>query len=229
MVADTTPVDTLPASVREGRGMATTMDARAPSVREAFHALLPQGSMVHALRLWGSDTLLFRRLDQREHDRRHAAAAGRLDRIGPLEALMALPVGIPVPLRSLDQRLRKAVRALPVGAAEVADGSVTRLAVRPMRAELAVVRARSWRDGLEAAGRFAPVCRRAMLLERETKGLDQLQVEAAYYGIGVLMPREQGLEMVVEPALYRPARHTAAAWLFVEEIYQQIEQGRAET
>ena len=203
--------------------MATTMETRTPFVREASHALLPPDSSAHTVRMWGSDTLLFRRIDACEHDRRRRTGAARLDRIAHLETLMALPAGVPVPLRSLDSRLRNAVRALPDGAVELDGRCVTRLAVRPMCLELAVVRAGGWRSGLEAAGRFAPVCRRAMLLEREPPGLEPLLAEAAYYGIGVLLPRADRLEMAAWPAAFRPARHTAAAWLFVEEIYQLIE------
>jgi len=200
--------------------MATTMERSGPQVREASGALLPPGATAHAARLWGTDALLFRRLDEREHERRRAVSAGRIDYIGHLEALMALPVDLPVPLRSLDPGLRKKIRALPPGAVEIDRHRVIRRAVRPM---LAVVKASGWRDGLEKAGRFAPVCRRAMLLEYEPDGLENLLIEAAYYGIGVLVPRSGGLKMAAAPEEFRPGRHTAAAWLFVEEIYQRID------
>ena len=203
--------------------MATTMGRSGPAVLEASRASLPPDATAHVVNLWGSEVLLFRRLDRREHDRRRGACAGRLDAIGHLETLMALPVDLPVPLRSLEPELRKKIRMLPAGAVELDRRQVTRRAVRPMRPELAVVKAAGWRDGLEKAGRFAPVCRRAMLLEREPGGLDELLIEASYYGIGVLVPRDGGLEMAGAPEGFRPARHTAAAWLPVEEIYQRID------
>lgn len=203
--------------------MATTMGRSGPQVREASRALLAPGATAHAVRLWGTDALVFRRLDEREHERRRAADAGRLDAIGHLETLMALPVDLPVPLRSLDPVLHRKLRGLPAGAVEVDRHRVTRRAVRPMRPELAVVKASGWRDGLEKAGRFAPVCRRAMLLEHEPAGLEDLLIEASYYGIGVFVPRDGGLEMAAAPEEFRPARHTAAAWLPVEEMYQRID------
>jgi len=203
--------------------MATTMGGSGPQVREASRALLPPGASAHPVRLWGTEALLFRRLDAREDERRRTAGAARLDYIGHLETLMALPVDLPVPLRSLDPGMRKKIRSLPQGAVEIDRHHVTRRAVRPMRPELAVVKAVGWRAGLEKAGRFAPVCRRAMLLERDVPGLDDLLVEAAYYGVGVLAPRSGGLEMIAEPQEFRPARHTAAAWLLVEEIYQHVD------
>ena len=203
--------------------MATTMGQSGPQVREASGGLLPPGASAHAVRLWGTDALLFRRLDEREHTRRRDAGAGRLDSIRHLETLMALPVDLPVALSSLDPVLRKKIRTLPPGAVEIDRHHVIRRAVRPMRPELAVVNAAAWRDGLEKAGRFAPVCRRAMLLGRVPEDLDALLMEAAYYGIGVLVPREGGLEMVASPEEFRPARHTAAAWLPVEEIYRRLD------
>jgi hypothetical protein len=139
-----------------------------------------------------------------------------------LETLLTLPVGIPVPLASLEARQRRAVRALPTGAADRDRTAVTRRAVRPVRVDLAVVSAAGWSQGLRDAGRFAPFCRRAMLLTRRPARLEELLAEADFYGIGVFLATEHGVEMVLAPEEYRPARHTAAAWCFAEELYQLL-------
>lgn len=192
------------------------------SVRTASAALLEAGAQTQVATLQGAEALFFYRLDAAEHARRRQAAAARVDRMPALETLLDLPVGIPVPLAALDTEQRRAVRALPAGCVDRDRTSVTRRAVRPARVDLAVVRASGWRQGLRDAGRFAPFCRRAMLLTRRPSHLDEALAEADFYGIGVFLAAGDGVEMVLEPAPYRPLRHTAAAWCFVEELYQLL-------
>ncbi|MFJ8637482.1 hypothetical protein [Streptomyces sp. NPDC093568] len=192
------------------------------SVRTASAALLEAGSQTKVASLQGTEALFFHRLDATEHARRQEVAAERLDRMAVLETLLTLPVGIPVPLASLDAGQRRAVRALPAGAADRDRTTVTRRAVRPVRVDLAVVRVGGGRQGLRGAGRFAPFCRRAMLLTRRPAHLEELLAEADFYGIGVFLATEHGVEMMLAPEEYRPERHTAAAWCFVEELYQLL-------
>ncbi|MGQ4374789.1 hypothetical protein ACN6K9_001660 [Streptomyces sp. SAS_267] len=192
------------------------------SMRTASAALLETGTQTQVASLQGVEALFFHRLDAAEHARRKHAGAARLDRIAALETLLALPVDIPVLLTQLDAGQRRAVRALPAGCADRDRTTVTRRAVRPASIDLAVVRASGWRQGLRDAGRFAPFCRRAMLLTRQPSQMDEALAEADFYGIGVFLTRGDGVEMMLEPAPYRPARHTAAAWCFVEELYQLL-------
>lgn len=203
--------------------MVALAGTRGTTLQEASASVLSAGCGMSDLRIRGSDVLLFHRVDAREHSRRVSLGAAPLDRIKYQETLLDLPAGVPVPLESLSRRQRTAVRALPHGAVEIDKASVTRHAIRPMRVELAVVRASGWRRGLESAGQFAPFCRRAMLLERPQRSLDEVLMEAGFYGIGVLVPSGAGFEMVVEPEEYRPQRHTAAAWWFVEDVYGRID------
>ncbi|MFI6567079.1 hypothetical protein [Streptomyces sp. NPDC050534] len=192
------------------------------SVRTASAALLETGAQTQVASLQGVEALFFYRPDVAEHARRRQAAATRLDRMAALETLLDLPVDAPVPLATLDADQRRAVRALPAGCVDRDRTSVTRRAVRPVHVDLAVVRASGWRQGLHDAGRFAPFCRRAMLLTRRPAHLDEALTEADFYGIGVFLAAGDGVEMVLEPAPYRPLRHTAAAWCFMEELYQLL-------
>lgn len=192
------------------------------SVRTASAALLETEAQTQVASLQGVEALFFYRPDTAEHTRRRRTAAARLDRMAALETLLTLPVGVPVPFAVLDAGQRRAVRALPAGCVDRDRTSVTRRAVRPVHVDLAVVRAAGWRQGLEDAGRFAPFCRRAMLLTRRPARLEEKLAEADFYGIGVFVAAGDGVEMVLEPALYRPLRHTAAAWCFVEELYQGL-------
>ncbi|MEU9067935.1 hypothetical protein AB0D60_13740 [Streptomyces sp. NPDC048306] len=197
------------------------------SFRAASRALLEPGGQARTVSVLGVEALCFYRLDEAEHARREEVSAARLDHMADLESLLTLPVGIPVPLASLDPAARSAVRTLPAGAVDRDRKTATRRAVRPLRVDLAVVRASGWRQGLERAAEFAPFCRRAMLLDRRPSRLDDVLVEADFYGIGVFLAAGNDVEMVLEPEDYRPRRHTAAAWWFVEDLYQRLRSASA--
>ncbi|MEU6936478.1 hypothetical protein ABZ943_07130 [Streptomyces rubiginosohelvolus] len=192
------------------------------SVKTVSAQLVGQGGKTAFTQVIGEKALFFYHLAPAEDERRREVGAERLDRRHPLETLLSLPVGMPVPLASLDQHERRALRSLPAGAADRDRRTVTRRAVRPLQVDLAVVPASGWRQGLERAGRFAPFCRRAMLLSRRPARLDEVLAEADFYGIGVLIDMGDEIEMALEPEPYRPQRHTAAAWRFVEELYQRV-------
>jgi hypothetical protein len=202
--------------------MATLIESHEGSVRSASTSLVPQGAEASVIRLRRADCLVFHRLDRVEHARREAAGAAWLDEFRPLEMLMNLPVGIPVPRSSLGAALRPEVRLLPHGAAVSDRRSVKRLAVQPLKIDLVVVRAPGWRSGMDLASQFAPFCRRAMVLERVPHNLDELLMEADFFGIGVFVPRRGGAQMLVAPAEYRALRFTTAAWRFAEQVYRAV-------
>ncbi|MER6369469.1 hypothetical protein ABT255_14035 [Streptomyces mirabilis] len=197
------------------------------SVRAASRTLLQPGGQARTVSVFGAEALCFYRLEEAEHVRRERVSAARFDHMADLECLLTLPVGISVPLQLLDRPERRAVRALPTGAADCDRKDVIRRAVRPLQVDLAVVRASTWRQGLERAGRFAPFCRRAMLLDRRPAYLDEILVEADFYGIGVFLASGSDVELLLEPEDYRPKRHTAAAWWFVEDLYQRVRSASA--
>lgn len=192
-------------------------------IRTAVAALLPAGCDMTPMRLCRADCQVFYRLDHVEHDRRTAAQAGWLDSFRPLEALMNLPVGETVPRSLLSREMRPEIRRLPQGSVAVDRASVTRLAVRPLRVDLIVVPAATFRRGLNAASQFAPFSRRAMLLPKVPCGLDEKLFEADFYGVGVMVPDgNDGVRMLLEPAPWRAIRHTTAGWCFAEEVYRKV-------
>lgn len=192
-------------------------------VQAALSGILPPDCSAARIRLHRADALVFHRLDHAEHNRRTAAQAAWLDDSRPLETLMNLPAGFPVQRASLEPALRPEIRRLPRGAAVVDKSNVTRLAVRPLRVDLIVVRAQGWKGGLDMASQFAPFSRRAMLLERVPKDVDEKLFEASFYGIGVLVPDgNDGIRMLLEPAPWRAIRHTTAGWRFAEEVYRKV-------
>jgi hypothetical protein len=194
------------------------------SVHEAAAGVIPAEAVPTRLDVLGSKTLLFHRYDQVEHARRRAVDAAPLDRIGALQTLMGLPVDEPVALADLDAAARAQVRRLPVGAVDITQEQVVRRAVRPLSLDLAVVSSRTadWRSGLERASRFAPFCSRALVLNRPGGERDEVLMQAAFYGIGILWAAADGLELVLAPRPYRPQRYTPAAWQFTEELYERL-------
>jgi len=205
--------------------MTASVDSDTP-VHTAVADLLPAGCKMAPLRLCAADCLVFHRLDHVEHERRVTAGAGWLDDFRPLEMLMNLPVSERIPRASLGVELRPEIRRLPKGCADIDPQSVTRLAVRPLRVDLIVARAKTFRVGLHAASQFAPFSRRAMLLPKPPRNLDEKLLEADFWGVGVLVEDGDGVRMLVKPGEYRVLRPTTAAWRFAEQVYWLIMEGR---
>jgi hypothetical protein len=161
-------------------------------------------------------------LDQAEHERRQSAGLGALGSFTLLEPLMVLPEGCPIPWDAIDPRLHATLRRMPDGVFEPWRADLLRLAVRPARNFLALVKAQRWAQGhLDRASRFAPVGQRAVILaaSAKTPTPDQLS-EADFWGIGVArIAPSGGLEWLLAPAPYRPRGFTSAAWRFAEGVY----------
>ncbi len=192
------------------------------SIRAVSRALACLDVEADDLTVLGQRATMFYRFDPVEHRRRQSVSAQPLTAMESLEALLELPVGLPIPMESLCPDDRASVRRLPSTAVDREGGSVTRKAVRPLKVELALVRDTRPRQALEAATKFAPFCSRAVLLQRPAPRMDDYLNEASFYGVGVLLQTPSGIEVPLEPAEYRPKRHTAAAWRFVEKLYQLV-------
>lgn len=174
------------------------------------------------MQIMGTQALVCYQLDDGEHARRRRVGAGEICSADVLELLLGLPLGMAVPITPLTCRERAALRLAPLGAVHVCDGQVTRYAVAPVAVELALVAARSWRHGLELAGRFTPFCARAMVLRRRPADLAELQLRAGFYGVGVIVANDRITEVLVEPVPFQRVRFTAAGWRFLENVYRTV-------
>ncbi|MGW5722826.1 hypothetical protein ACWEVP_42110 [Amycolatopsis sp. NPDC003865] len=175
-----------------------------------------------AVRMFGAAAGVAYRPDETELTRRTTAGLGPITHRGVLDALWSLPTGLPVATAKLNERERKLLQRAPRGAVESDVSHIVRLAVAPVSVRFAVVAARTWREGLVKAGRFAPFCARAMLLPEAPSDLDDAQVQAGFYGIGICVFSSGKLQMLAEPERYVRSRHSSAQWWFAEEIYQQL-------
>ncbi|GAA3604247.1 hypothetical protein GCM10022419_106130 [Nonomuraea rosea] len=201
--------------------MTGAAEAFPQAVADAPEFTLNRGSWSRVV-LQGTSVLLHYEPDQIEIERRRRTGPAAITSPDALRVLLDLPVNAPLPLSAVERAASDALHRLPNGAIHMDQGCVTRLAVPPIKACLAVVPTRSWRVGLERAGRFAPFCARAMLLSAPPRDLDVLRMEADFYGIGVIVDADGESHVMVPPAPFELRRFTAASWLFLEEAYQQI-------
>ena len=174
------------------------------------------------LRTFGTLAGVVYRPNRAEVARRRAHGVGSFTEIEMLDALMGLPVGLPLSRYELTNAERSLVDRAPSGAMERRGGQVVRRAVAPLSVLFAVVAANDWHVGLRRAGQFAPFCARAMLLPALPADWEDASTQASYFGIGVCMFVDAQLRMLVPPRPYVRKRHTPAQWWFAEEAYRQI-------
>jgi hypothetical protein len=189
---------------------ATSPDVQGNEVRRALMSIM------------GTEALICYQFDDREHARRRLADTESISSADVLELLLGLPISMRVPIESLTISERAALKLAPRGAVSVSDGQVTRNAVAPVTAELALVAARNWREGMQVAGRFAPFCCRAMVLHQHPADLAEMQLQASFYGVGVVVVENNSTEVLVKPTPFQRHRFTAASWRFLEEIYRSV-------
>lgn len=180
----------------------------------------------------GVRAFVFVGLVEGEFARRRACGAGPLwdgqrdaaQDFERLDVLLGLPAGLRVPLRSLSDRERAVLRGCPRGAVRVTGGSVVRLAVPPLRLDLAVVSARGVsRAAVDRTGRFASYAAAVGLWVTGPR-LDSLgALRAEWFGHGLVHePPGGGPELAALPRLLTNGRLNAPAWRFAEEIYEAI-------
>ncbi|GAA4623744.1 hypothetical protein GCM10023196_021150 [Actinoallomurus vinaceus] len=173
------------------------------------------GPRLARVRMRGVDVTMAYAPDEAEQRRRAAVGLTGVTRVDLLDVLLGLPAGGRVPWEALSAKEIRAVRELPAGCADLTPAGVVRLLRRPVRAELAIVRAMSWRSGLDRAGRFGAYCARLVSLPSLPANLDEARAEADYWGVGLAA----GTQVVVPPEPFRDRAHTPAGWVFAEELH----------
>lgn len=184
--------------------------------------LVPADSQIALVKALGSQALIAYQVDERERRRRALARAESLLRPEVLELLMSLPLDEPVPLASLTPAEQRMLARVPRGAVSRRENAVVRHAMQPIRLDLAVVPGRGWESALERAGRFAPFCARAILVDGPLRHRQEAMLQTDFYGIGLLIARGDGVEVLVPPRPFVHKRFTAAGWQFLEEVSRQL-------
>ncbi len=170
----------------------------------------------------GVEALVCFEPDMEEIDRRERAGLGAATDVDVLDLLLGLPVGAAVRTADLGGRERRALAKAPAGCVDVDSGIVTRRARPPLIASLAIIAgSRGWRHGLEQAGRFAPFCARAIVLDRPPRDPATSCAEADFFGVGLLVVTGGSeIEVLVPPEPHRSGRLAARTWWFTEEVYR---------
>ena len=106
-----------------------------------------------------------------------------------MRLLSRLPHGEAVRTADLTETERRDLCLLPRGAADIAAGTVTRLALPPVAIRLAIVTDDVVDRGLDRASRFAPFAPRLLVLTGPTDDLAFAEAEARFYGIGLAAAR----------------------------------------
>jgi hypothetical protein len=180
-----------------------------------------EGISVTRVRVFGTWVWMTYRRDERELRRRHAHGLGAVLAWDLLDTLMDLPAQFPVPLAGLAEPARRRLCKAPAGVVCVSGRSVTRELVPPVMPLLAVVTAVDWREGLAAASRFAPYCRRMVMLQGLRDRRAEVLTLARRHGIGVATGPAHPAGVLLEPEVVSDWQPTPAWWRFAETIHGQ--------
>ncbi|MER6323197.1 hypothetical protein [Streptomyces coelicoflavus] len=177
-----------------------------------------------------------------EARRRSSVGLGHVDSRQLLTALHHLPVDLPVPRSCLDAHALRTLRTAKPGVVDLRDEGrmVVRRLVPAVRVELVLVHGpdgidpRDWDAAVRDASQFAPFCARGVVVNHPASergpntDRDLLLIKARYYGVGVARHEPTGsMRWLIEPAPYRPERHSAAQWLFHEQAWRQLGPARS--
>ena len=61
-----------------------------------------------------------------------------------------------------------------------------------------------------------------MVLGRRPRNLAALDLEAGFYGVGVIVVDDRSAEVLVHPAPFLRNRWNVAGWRFLEEVYRAV-------
>ncbi|MEV5978573.1 hypothetical protein [Streptomyces sp. NPDC052114] len=186
-------------------------------------ALLP-GSTVVEVEARGVSAVLSVRLNMTEVGRRAREGVAPLLDMTVLNGLLQLPVGLPVPVASLTSKERWRLRECPKDAVERSGGQLVRRVVSPLEVDVAVTRTRRpGRPALLRAGCFGSYAASTVWLDGPAAGSELMVIEAGIYGLGVVHAVDgEAPELLVAPRSSRSFGHTAAGWLFHEQVYEQL-------
>ncbi|WP_143220888.1 hypothetical protein [Actinomadura sp. CNU-125] len=192
-----------------------------PSTEEILTALDLTGVEHVNMRWSGVDATIVYTPDRAEFERRQAHGNPSVTRLDWLSLLMNLPHGHPVPFSSFRPAEHRDLDRMPLGTVDITPGGFVRQLTHPLRVELAIVHGHQWKPGLGRASRFAPYCRRALVLAGKPKPavLQQAAIVADFYSIGLIVNEDRGPQVVVRPDDFTKYRHTPAGWKFLEEVY----------
>lgn len=144
-----------------------------------------------------------------------------------LDILLRVPLDGAVSEAVLSRRERDKLRRLGPGLVHFEVDScgkrtVHRMVAPPASVQHVVVKGRNWTTALTQATRFAPYCRRSIILPSIPVDEEMLMLEARFYGVGVGIGTGswEDSNWLLEPAPFTPERFTGASWKFAESSFE---------
>jgi len=157
------------------------------------------------------------RVDLHEHERRQATGLGAVTSERLLDVLMSLPMGMAVPVDSVDESSRRVLGRAPAAVVDEVDGEFVRLVRRPIAVESVLMTGGTWRAAQAAISCFAAHCQRTVRLP--VVDVDPLlRAEAEHLGVGIASIHG---DLLVAPRPFVARRFTSYGWWFTERLYEQ--------
>lgn len=178
---------------------------------------------LHPARMFGVQAWWSVTLHPTEQARRGKTQLRCLRRLSVVDVLLSLPIGCSVAEDSLTAREQRILAGLPQSVIERTGGAVVRRARPPLQVDHALVSARNFRRGLEAASTFSMYSAHSMVLADGTEFAATDLAEAGYYGVGVYMAGDRLTELVA-PERLPVWPETAASWVFSEQLSDRLTQ-----
>lgn len=183
------------------------------AMRDGLHAARLRGLFVHV-----EVDIDVQELERRERGGLSVAGLGHA-RLG---ALLTIPRWEFARLSSIPDAGRRLARARPDLIDQRAGGFLRRRVGPPLWVEMVTLPVERWRCGLKAIGRFAPYSARQLQLAHAPEDLNDLCVQATYWGIGVQIAEDGLVRDVVVPEPFVPQRYTGASWAFAEQTLRAM-------
>lgn len=176
------------------------------------------------VRLGGSELLVEVRRAESEIQRRQAQRLSPVLSPRVLRVLAALPAGVAIPDDLLDASDSRLLRGLPESVVEWCGSSV-RVVARPAITLVSIgAVAATWQRGLSMTGPYASYCARYVILDglRGLRDVPWATAEARFYGVGLAVRADNGLDWKVAPAPFHAERFTGASWLMAEQVAEAL-------
>ena len=155
--------------------------------------------------------------DYAEQARRRQVGLGAVTSLWLLDAVMSLPLGVPVRISDLSETTWAELRVAPDGVVAIDSGWVTRLLSPPVTVVAAVVRGNGWRRPLQRVGQFTPFAQRVVVLDKVPP--PRLLWEAQVTGVGVWIIEDGLVVEVCAPEPFKRRYWKPAGWRFAERAY----------
>lgn len=180
----------------------------------------PTGDITE-VELGGSRTVVATDVNSVERERRKALGVDAFEDRRALEVLLSMPGDASVPLTLFSASQQRVLRSLPSWVVERSGDHVRRVLSPPVSLLSAGFESSTWRQGFRKSASLASHCARYVVVNTANQAEDLVleTLEARYYGVGLAVLNDAGLEWLVSPAPFNADWFSASAWLMTEQVW----------